>query len=63
MQIEIKFPAITELCAYCFGSGRLKAMQSVALFGGGSIQGRDTTMKCPYCKGKGVRNQSTARTN
>lgn len=53
MQIEIKIPALTDLCPCCFGSGEVKAMQSVALFGGGSKRGKDTTLKCTYCKGTG----------
>lgn len=29
MQIEIKIPTFTDLCPYCLGSGKVKAMQSV----------------------------------
>lgn len=56
MQIEIKIPALTDLCPYCLGSGKVRAMQSVALFGGGSIRGKDTMVKCTYCKGTGRKN-------
>lgn len=55
MRIEIKIPVLTDLCPHCFGDGRLKAMQSVALFGGGSMRGKDTTVKCTYCNGTGRR--------
>lgn len=53
MKIEIKIPTISYLCPYCLGSGKLKAMQSAALFGGGSIRDKDTTAKCTHCKGTG----------
>ena len=55
MQVEIKIPTLTDLCPYCLGSGKVKAMQSVALFGGGSVRGNDTTMKCSSCNGTGRR--------
>ena len=55
MQVEIKIPTLTDLCPYCFGSGKVKAMQSVALFGGGSVRGNDTTVKCTSCNGTGRR--------
>lgn len=53
MQIEIKIPTLSDLCPLCFGSGKLRAMQRVALFGGGSIRGKDTTVKCTHCDGTG----------
>lgn len=40
-------------CPYCGGSGKLYAMQSVALIGGGSVRGSDTIVKCNHCRGTG----------
>lgn len=42
-----------DLCPHCGGSGRLKAMQSMAVIGGSSIRGSDTTVKCNSCNGIG----------
>lgn len=50
--IEIKF----KMCPYCFGSGRLKAMQSMSTYGGGSIRGKDTQVKCRFCNGTRIAN-------
>lgn len=43
-----------NICSYCLGSGKLKAMQSSAVIGGGSIRGVDTKVKCEYCGGGGL---------
>lgn len=43
-----------DLCPMCLGRGKQKAMQRLALFGGGSIRGPDTKITCPHCKGRGV---------
>ena len=45
--------ALDPLCPICGGSGKVKAMQRLALFGGGSVRGPDVEVQCPYCKGKG----------
>lgn len=44
-----------DLCPNCGGSGRLNAMQNMAVMGGGSVRGPDTTTKCNYCNGTGRR--------
>lgn len=44
-----------DLCPLCLGSGKLKAMQRLALFGGGSVRGPDTRVTCTYCNGTGRR--------
>lgn len=41
------------LCPICGGTGKLKAMQRMAFFNGGSIRGPDTKVTCPHCKGRG----------
>ncbi|MDU5208017.1 MAG: hypothetical protein E6182_18840 [Clostridioides difficile] len=40
-------------CPVCFGVGRVKVMQSVVGLKR-SFRGRDTEIKCSYCKGDGV---------
>lgn len=35
-----------NICSYCLGSGKLKAMQ---------IGGRDKEIKCKHCNGTGVK--------
>lgn len=44
-----------NICPYCCGSGKLKAMQSVAVINGGSIRGKDKNVKCKYCNGTGIK--------
>ncbi len=44
---------VKDLCPHCGGSGRLGAMQLVAVIGCGSVRGPDTTTKCNYCNGTG----------
>jgi len=51
--IDMRPPA--DFCTACFGTGKLKAMQSMATFNGGSMRGPDKTVKCPYCNGTGFR--------
>jgi len=53
IKIDIKVPNLTNTCPYCLGSGKLKAMQSAAMFGGGSIRVQDTKVKCEHCNGTG----------
>lgn len=45
---------IEPLCSYCLGSGNLKAMQSLAVIGGGFIREKDAKVKCKYCGGSGL---------
>ncbi|MGL5328871.1 MAG: hypothetical protein ACRDD7_06355 [Peptostreptococcaceae bacterium] len=52
--IEIK---PIELCSYCLGSGKQKAMQS-AINGNVSVRYIDTDVKCKYCNGSGVKNKN-----
>lgn len=51
---EISLIAV-DLCPSCGGSGGLKAMQSMAVIGGSSVRGPDTTTKCNFCNGTGRR--------
>lgn len=55
--VEIKIDPIDlcDVCPYCFGTGRIKAMQSYATYNGMSIRGQDTTVKCTACNGTGRR--------
>ncbi len=58
LDILISFPKIENICLQCLGSGKLKAMQNALVK---SINGSqtntvkyyDTTVKCPYCDGRG----------
>lgn len=54
--MEIKIEPLKEInfCPFCFGSGKLKAMQSLANFDKGSIRGKDAAVKCKYCDGSGL---------
>lgn len=54
--MEIKFDMLKEIniCPYCLGRGKLKAMQSTSVIGGLSIRVADTKVKCKYCNGSGV---------
>lgn len=52
MKIKIE-PLKMNICPYCLGTGKLKAMQSLATFNKGSVRGKDTTVKCKYCNGEG----------
>lgn len=36
-----------DICPYCFGTGRLKAMQSYMTYNAGTIRGPDTWVTCP----------------
>lgn len=54
MVIKIDMNSKIKLCPYCFGSGKLEAMQSVAISYGWSIRGKDTQVKCIHCKGTGL---------
>jgi hypothetical protein len=52
MNIKIEFPSITDLCHYCLGSGKLKAMQSGKSLGSNRIlRVQDTEVECPHCEG------------
>lgn len=57
MDIKISFPKIENLCSQCFGSGKLKAMQSALVKRINSttdtIKYYDTIVKYPYCDGRG----------
>lgn len=44
-----------KCCPICLGTGKLKAMQSVATYAG-SVRGRDIQVKCKFCNGTGVTN-------
>ncbi len=55
MDITIKPLKEINICSYCFGSGKLKAMQSV-IISNGSVIGKNKEVKCKYCNGTGIRN-------
>ncbi|MEG1310474.1 MAG: hypothetical protein RR942_06575 [Romboutsia sp.] len=56
MDIKINIINNIKPCTYCRGTGKLKAMQSVATYNAGSIRGEDTQIKCKFCNGTGVTN-------
>lgn len=53
MEIKIDISKEIKICPHCFGSGKIKAMQSAAVINGPSIRYKDTKVKCPYCNGNG----------
>lgn len=56
MQININFinTLFSEICYYCMGTGKLKAMQRAKiLYSNKSIRVQDTEVECPHCNGTG----------
>ncbi len=53
VNMDIKINNIKP-CIYCMSTGKLKAMQSVATYGDGSVRGKDTQVKCKFCNGTGI---------
>lgn len=54
VELKIKEPhSILEICPYCFGSGKLRAMQRAMTYDAGSVRAADTYVKCNNCKGTG----------
>lgn len=51
MNIEIKN---IQICPYCLGSGKLKAMQS-AIYKNKNIRANDIYIQCKYCKRIGLK--------
>lgn len=43
-----------NICPYCLGGGKLKAMQSVVT-NIESVRGNDTKVKCSHCDGTGIK--------
>lgn len=43
-------------CHYCFGTGKLKAMQSATINNTTSMRYKDTEVKCKHCNGTGFIN-------
>ena len=40
-----------DICHYCFGQGKVKAMQSYMTYDAGTVRGPDTWVTCPViCK-------------
>lgn len=54
MEIKIDASYPKDMCPYCYGSGKLKAMQRAMTYDGGSVRDKDTLVKCSNCKGTGV---------
>lgn len=42
-----------DICLHCEGSGKLYAMQNMAVIGGRSVRGPDVKVKCNHCNGVG----------
>lgn len=53
VKINMNVPNALDLCPRCFGTGKLKAMQSAMTRFGESVRAADTTVKCNLCNGKG----------
>lgn len=43
-----------NICPYCLGIGKIKAMQSQTYIGG-SVRAKDTEIKCSKCNGTGFK--------
>ena len=52
--MDIIIKPLNNICPHCFGRGKLKVMQSVATFNGGSVRGQDKEVRCANCNGKEV---------
>lgn len=58
--IEIKMPTELNMCYYCFGYGKVKAMQMAMTYDKGTVRDKDTTTKCSHCDGTGRGNSGQA---
>ena len=45
--------SLFNICPYCLGTGKLKAMQSAMTYDAGTVRVNDTKVKCIYCNGTG----------
>jgi DnaJ-class molecular chaperone len=54
IKVDINYPKEMRFCPYCFGTGKLKAMQNAMTYEGISIRVQDTFVKCSHCNGTGV---------
>lgn len=57
MDIKIDISLPKNVCPYCCGTGKLKAMQNAITYEGVSIRVQDTLVKCNRCKGTGLLNK------
>lgn len=48
---------LNNICPYCLGLGKLKAMQSAMTYDAGSVRVNDTKVKCNYCNGEGFKSR------
>ncbi len=55
VKAEIKEKILSGVCPYCFGIGKIKAMQNYMTYDAGTIRGPDTYIDCPFCNGTGRR--------
>ena len=62
IKIDIRLPDIIDICPRCFGSGKLKVMQSAMTHEGIAVRVADTTVKCDLCKGNGFLKERNDRT-
>lgn len=53
--MDIKIFTNTSMCPYCFGTGKLKIMQSAAVYNSNSIRVADKKVKCKHCEGTGLK--------
>ena len=51
--IKIEFSNIDNLCLYCLGSGKQKAMQMAINSQHQSVRVNDTKVDCEHCSGTG----------
>lgn len=52
--MNIKIESNINICHYCFGSGRLKAMQRATTSNTTSIRDKDKEVRCSHCNGTGL---------
>lgn len=55
MDIKIESKNISDLCNYCFGTGKQKAMQMALTAKRETIRAIDTLVICENCKGLGFK--------
>lgn len=55
VKINMNIGENIKICPYCLGTGKLKAMQSIAT-NTGSVRSKDKQVKCRFCNGTGLNN-------
>ncbi|MNH66488.1 hypothetical protein D3C73_185190 [compost metagenome] len=56
MSIEIKIELPLNLCPYCLGTGKQKAMQMAVAYDAKTVRTADKKERCSECNGTGYKN-------